>query len=79
MEKPSRDPVKGSRKVYLGDGWGDCPIYDGEQLVAGCRIDGPAIIERVDTTIVIPSGKRGSVDHYGNVLIQGENTCLTWT
>jgi N-methylhydantoinase A len=71
IAKPSRDPVKGNRKVYFRDGWGDCPIYDGEQLVAGYRVDGPAVIERVDTTIVIPNEKRGIVDNYGNIIIKG--------
>jgi N-methylhydantoinase A/oxoprolinase/acetone carboxylase beta subunit len=72
LEKPSRDPVKATRKVYWGDGWGDSPIYDGEQLVVGYRVDGPAVIERVDTTIVIPSEKKGIVDNYGNIIIKGK-------
>jgi 5-oxoprolinase (ATP-hydrolysing) len=48
-----------------------CPtrIYDREQLRAGHRIAGPAIIEQYDTTTVIPPGLEAEIDRYGNIVV----------
>jgi N-methylhydantoinase A len=40
----------------------DTPIYDGEKLLAGNAIAGPAVIEETTTTVVIPAGYRCGVD-----------------
>ncbi len=45
------------------------PIYDMAQLRPGHLIAGPAIIEAVNTTIVVPPSQRASVDEYLNVHI----------
>jgi N-methylhydantoinase A len=65
-----KEVIKGERNVYLNDRWTMCPIYDGERLEPGFRIEGPGIVERVDTTIVIPDDKIGVVDEYGDILIR---------
>jgi N-methylhydantoinase A len=65
------DFVKTRRNVFLNDNWVECPIYDGENLEKGLKIKGPALIERTDTTIIIPERKKGIVDDYGNILIRG--------
>ncbi|HYB71929.1 MAG TPA: hydantoinase/oxoprolinase family protein [Candidatus Sulfotelmatobacter sp.] len=38
------------------------PIYDGDKLLAGNVIPGPAVIEETTTTVVIPAGYRCQVD-----------------
>ncbi len=70
----------GSRSVYWDD-LGSCvdtPIYDAELLVSGNTIDGPAILEMVDTTIVIPPQRRAFIDPYRNVeitrIVQGKRS-----
>jgi N-methylhydantoinase A len=45
------------------------PIYDGEQFHPGSSIEGPAIVEYVDTTLVLRRGDRASVDKFGSVVI----------
>ena len=40
----------------------ETPIYDGEKLLAGNTIAGPAVIEETTTTVVIPAGYRCTVD-----------------
>lgn len=45
-------------------------IYDYSRLEAGNTIEGPAIIETIDTSIVIPPGSRGKVDEYLNVIVK---------
>ena len=45
------------------------PFYDREQLRAGDRIDGPAVIEQYDTTTVVPPGFSAAIDRFGNIVI----------
>jgi len=68
---PDRKALKERREVYLDDPGKPfrCAIYDREQLRSGNVIVGPAIIEEVDSTTVVPSGSKASVDRYGNMLI----------
>ncbi|MDE3077238.1 MAG: hypothetical protein KGJ86_17610, partial [Chloroflexota bacterium] len=48
------------------------PVYEGEKLLNGNVIEGPAIIEERTTTVVIPDGFRCEVDPSRNyVLRQG--------
>lgn len=44
-------------------------IYHRDALKAGNMLSGPAIIEQMDTTIVIPPGHTARVDSYLNILI----------
>ena len=51
-------------------------IYERENLVAGARINGPAIITQYDTTTVLPPGWQALVDQAGNLvaeLVEGEH------
>ena len=61
--------VKGYRRAYF-DGWTECPVYAREKLGHGNRLTGPAIIEQVDSTIVIHPGQKAYVDRFGNVIIE---------
>ena len=47
----------------------DTPIYQRTDLRAGHRLDGPAVIEQVDSTVLIPPGARGTVDRYLNLIL----------
>jgi len=47
----------------------DTPIYDGEKVVAGNVIAGPAIIEETTTTVVIPVTFVCSADKYKNYVL----------
>jgi N-methylhydantoinase A len=44
-------------------------IYDGEQFGPGAAVEGPAIVEYVDTTLVLRHGDRATVDSFGSVVI----------
>ena len=52
------------------EGRAPVPVYDGERLLAGMAIVGPALVERRDTTILVPSGDRAAVDGLGSVVIE---------
>ena len=60
---------RGIRTIFVDGGWREAAIYDRLALPAGATIDGPAILEQSDTTILIEPGLVGTVDHFGNVLI----------
>ena len=61
--------LKGRRRAYF-DGWFDCPIYARERLLCGNRLQGPAIIEQMDSTIVVQPEREALVDRFGNVIIE---------
>ena len=61
----------GTRPVDFNEVEGavETPIYSHDALPAGAVIDGPAIIEQLDSTTVIPPGVRAEVDEWLNVRI----------
>src|SRR5437763_1974743 len=59
------------RRVYFaGVGWKACPCIDRERLGVGAVVTGPAIVEQLDTTTVVPPGHRATVDRVGNLVIR---------
>jgi N-methylhydantoinase A len=42
----------------------DTPVYDRAALPAGCRLDGPAVVQQLDSTIVVPPGVTAAVDEH---------------
>ena len=62
----------GTRPVQLDArlGYLDTPIYDYRELRAGHVLTGPAIVEVPTTTVVVPGGTAGTVDHLGNLTIR---------
>ncbi len=64
--------LKQQRPVYLipEKRFEPTNIYDRYQLKSGNRILGPAIVEEIDSTTLIPSGCLAEVDGYGNLLIE---------
>ena len=59
------------RKVCLDPrhGYVDTPVYDYRALRHGHVVAGPAVIEVPTTTVVVPPGMSGTVDHLGNLII----------
>ena len=64
--------IKGHRQaIFTSTGKGQpTPVYDGGRLAAGAKIDGPAIIEEITTTIVIEPGWTAKLDASGSYLIR---------
>ena len=65
------DPLVGHREVAFlhCEALLDTPIYNRKSLSGGAKIDGPAIIEQDDATIVLPPRWTAKIDDYGNLLI----------
>jgi N-methylhydantoinase A len=64
----SQAAVKGRRTVWFDQPL-DCPILERAALRAGDVVAGPAIIEQMDTTTVLPPGSRSLVDAGGSLIV----------
>jgi N-methylhydantoinase A len=62
----------GARPVLFegAAGFRDTPVYQRSLLRAHNRIQGPAIVEQMDSTVVVPPGQLAWVDHHGNIIIE---------
>jgi N-methylhydantoinase A len=61
-----------SRPVYfdeVGD-YAETPVYARARLASGVVLDGPAIVEQMDTTVLIPPNSRVSVDSQLNLVVE---------
>jgi N-methylhydantoinase A len=65
----AREPVKGSREVYFEGAWHSSPVYDGAALGEGAVAEGPCIVEYEHACAVLPPAARGTVDAFGNLII----------
>lgn len=61
--------AKDTRPVWFG-GWVDTPVYWRDHLPLDLALQGPAIIEQMDTTILIDPGCRVTSDADGNLIIE---------
>ena len=67
------ESVKGTRVVYFtADEATDTTLYERDALPIGARIDGPAIVEQFDSTIVVPQSWVGRIDGFGNLILSRE-------
>ena len=62
------------RPVYFDEtsGFVDCPIYQRPALPPGLELSGPAILEGMDSTVVINPGWQARIDRYGNCIMRSE-------
>ena len=65
----SRAAVEKTR-IYSEGEYHEGTIYDRAKLLAGDRIDGPAIVTELDSTTLILPGSHATVDSVGNLLIR---------
>ena len=62
--------LKETRRIHFPrSGFVDCPVYDRATLSHGQRLQGPAIVEQMDTTSVLFPGQQLECDTYGNMII----------
>lgn len=61
---------KARRSVHFDHGWVDTPIYDRAALAVGAVVEGPAVIDEMSATTVLPEGWRMSVDPAGNLILE---------
>ncbi len=68
----SSEAIKGERDVYFAEAKRKlcCGVYNRYRLKSGNRIEGPAIVEEVDSTVVVHPDYLVDIDTYGNILIR---------
>jgi N-methylhydantoinase A len=77
---PGREPVishegsgdawSGRRVAYFGGESHETPVSDRERLTAGTDVDGPAIIEGGESTVVVPPAWEATVDDWGTLVME---------
>ena len=67
----ANEALKRRREVFFSDeGLIECNIYDRYRLYEGYTIEGPAIIEEVDSTTVVSPNYQAEVDQFGDIILQ---------
>ena len=67
--RQSKAEPAASRRVWF-DRWHETPVYWRDHLPLDLALTGPAIIEQMDTTIVIDPGARVTSDADGNLIVE---------
>jgi N-methylhydantoinase A len=66
-----RESQKGLRMVWFkGVGRVECAIHDRDAMDSGATAPGPAVIEAIDTTIVVPPGWTARADDNGYIIME---------
>jgi N-methylhydantoinase A len=61
--------LKGTRKVYFGNGYADTPVYDRYAMPENKKINGPCIIEEFESTTVVGKDSTVMIDQFKNIVI----------
>ena len=63
---------KAARRAYIPEAGGvvECPVWDRYRLGMDARLEGPAIVEERETTVLLLPGDTGRIDEHGNLLIE---------
>ncbi|WP_440412488.1 hydantoinase/oxoprolinase family protein [Neorhizobium petrolearium] len=61
---------RGNRPVWFDGGWHDTAIYARLELPVGAVIQGPAILEQPDATVLVDPDLMARVDDFGNVIME---------
>jgi N-methylhydantoinase A len=72
--RPVSAAGRGRREVYFAGQKQNANVYSRDALLAGNRVDGPALIEEYASTTVVMPGDRLEVDPFGNLRITVEGT-----
>jgi N-methylhydantoinase A len=70
--RKSGDSCKGHRNCYFfgpEGGFMSCAVHDYSALGIGAVLQGPAIIEQENSTIIVPPGFLAKLDAYHNIII----------
>jgi N-methylhydantoinase A len=70
-EADASGAIDGERQAYFEpDGFRATPVYDGHRLRAGHVLAGPAIVQRMGDSVIVPPGYEALVDQYLTLRLQ---------
>lgn len=64
------EPVE-RRNVYIGGDWFDVPVFQRTDIAPGAELNGPLIIEQLDSTVFVRPLQTCRNDEYGFLYIEG--------
>jgi len=64
-----REAQKDTRQVWFRQAYWDTPVYERRRLQVGNLFAGPAVVEQLDSTVLIPPGVAAEVDAWGNIVL----------
>ncbi|MSP95120.1 MAG: hydantoinase/oxoprolinase family protein [Alphaproteobacteria bacterium] len=64
-----KDALRETRTARFAGKMLDCPVYFRDRLDVGVQFEGPAIVDQLDATTVIPAGHSARVDAFKNIVI----------
>ena len=69
---PARAAVVGERQASFVEtgGFVTTPVYDWRRCQPGLALEGPAIVEGPDATVVVPPAHRATVDQWRNIVLE---------
>lgn len=69
--KEGASALKARRSIYFPEtnGYVECPVYDRYALHIGAEVEGPAVVEERESTIVLIPGSHAQVDAQGNLVV----------
>ena len=69
LQRPSSPAPTVRREIFLAGRWIEAPIYTRSALAAGDRLAGPAVVQDVDTTILLPEATHAVCTADGTLVI----------
>jgi N-methylhydantoinase A len=71
LDSPEK-AIASEREVFFDEAGGfvKTNIFHFDRLAPGSSIDGPAILEGMDSTVLINPGWTGQIDEYGNCIME---------
>ena len=60
----------GTRRIYVDAAWYEARVFARRELPVGAVIEGPSILEQQDATVFIEPDLQGTVDTFGNIIIE---------
>ncbi len=69
-DRPPKEARKTSRKVNFDGYWLDTPVYNKALLLSGNVVEGPCIIDQLDTTTIIPPKVIGKINSLGYIIME---------
>ncbi len=71
-ETPPERAYEGDREVFLNNSkrFESIPVYDIRKFLANNKVNGPAVINGVNTTIMLEDGDQAELDKFGNLIIK---------
>jgi N-methylhydantoinase A len=67
---PGRNGRPSRRRARLDDGWQEVDVYDRAALGQGSELQGPAVVEFAESTLLVRPGWRASVDDVGTLELE---------